>query len=364
MKITILGGGNGAIASAAHMTLNGHEVTISNRTPEKLDFLKEDPSVQIVGGALPDSVVKIAHVVDDPRQAVIDAEVVMVCVPTLAHQYYAEVLAPVLKEEQTVMLNPGHMAGTLQFSNYLRQYGYSGKLNIVETNSLTYIARMQSERVVGIFGVANHILVSAIPANNPNIKKILEMYPALEPVPSILHTSMSDANAILHPPGMILNAAHIERTKGGFTFYDEGTTPAVGKMMEELDKERLAIAEALHVEVEPLLECFYKWRYTTKEAYESGSHYQMLKCSEPNKTLKCHSSLDSRYINEDVGYGVVPMVHIAKAIGVPTPIMDSIICICSCINGKDYWNEGLTLEKMGLSGANSAEDILRIVAAL
>lgn len=361
MRITILGGGNGAVAAAAHMTLNGHTVTLSNRSPKRLQFLRESPDVHIMGGALPDCTVQIKRVVDDPAEAIRDAEIVMVCVPTIAHAYYAEKIAHALREDQIVFLNPGHMGGGLQFSHYLRAFGYDGKMNVVETNSLTYITRMQSERTIGIFSVANHILVSSIPRDNPSVDRVLELYPALERVPTVLHTAMADANAVLHPPGMLLNAAHIERTNGGFTFYDEGTTPAVGALMEDLDRERLAVAKALGVTVEPIIDCMYRWGYTTREAFESGSCYQMLKQSEPNKTLKCESSLNSRYINEDVGYGLVPMSCIARAIGVATPIMDSLICLCGSINRKDYLHDGLTLEKMGLAGVKSVEDIWAVI---
>ena len=357
MKITILGGGNGAIASAAHMTFLGHEVTISNRSPKRLDFLRDNREIHIVGGALPDTTVCIKSVIDDPVVAIEGADVIEVCVPTIAHEYYAKAIAKKLSEKQILFLNPGHMGGGLQFSNYLRKYGYDGKLNIVETNTLTYITRMQSERTVGIFSVANHNLISSLPRMNPSINVIKKLYPSLETVSTVLHTSLADANAVLHPPGMLLNAAHIERTNGGFMFYYEGTTPAVGTLMEDLDAERIAIGDKLGIPLKPVLDCMYEWGYTTKEAKESGSCYQMLIQSEPNKTLKCEPNLQGRYINEDVGFGLVPMSLLAKAIGVDTPIMDAIINICGCFNKKNYWHEGLTLEKMGLENAQSVNEI-------
>jgi len=59
MKITILGAGNGAIAAAAHMTLNGHQVTLSNCGKDRLKPFINDPTVHITGGFLPDTSVKI-----------------------------------------------------------------------------------------------------------------------------------------------------------------------------------------------------------------------------------------------------------------------------------------------------------------
>jgi opine dehydrogenase len=60
-------------------------------------------------------------------------------------------------------------------------------------------------------------------------------------------------------------------------------------------------------------------------------------------------SLDYRYFNEDVGYGLVYMTDFARHIGVETPIMDSIINIVSILMERDYRKEGArTLAKLGL----------------
>ena len=53
MRIAVLGGGNGALAAAAHLTYAGHEVTLYNRTYQKLSCFVEEPTLKIGGGALP-----------------------------------------------------------------------------------------------------------------------------------------------------------------------------------------------------------------------------------------------------------------------------------------------------------------------
>lgn len=359
MRITIFGAGNGAFAAAAHMTLEGHRVTLSNRTFSRLEPLMEKKEISIIGGALPDTTVTIDRLLPVGKEAIQDAEVIMVCLPNIGHKYYAKAIAPFLREDQTIFLNPGHMGGGLQFSRLLRLYGYTGKFNLCETHTLTYACRKEGPYTAGIYNVADKSLVASLPANNEEaLKKVLNLYPSLKRVPSVLHTSLSDHNAVMHPPGMVLNAARIENTNGNFTFYDEGTSPAVAELIGALDEERLAIASSLDIELDSFLEVFYQIEYTTKEAYESGSIYQALKQSEPNKTIMCDPSLDSRYIHEDVGFGLVPMSLIAKIIGVETPIMDSFINLCSRMNGINYWHTGLTLEKLGLADITSKDALL------
>ena len=50
---------------------------------------------------------------------------------------------------------------------------------------------------------------------------------------------------MIHPAVTLLNAGLIERTGGAFLFYEEGVTESVGRAIEAVDRERLAIADAL-----------------------------------------------------------------------------------------------------------------------
>ena len=72
--------------------------------------------------------------------------------------------------------------------------------------------------------------------------------------------------------------------------------------------------------------------------------------SAPNATIKSPSSLDHRYVHEDVGYGLVPLAAFGKLAGVPTPTIDALINLSLLSLGIDYAKDGLTLEKLGLEG--------------
>ncbi|HEY4856679.1 MAG TPA: NAD/NADP octopine/nopaline dehydrogenase family protein, partial [Xanthobacteraceae bacterium] len=82
--------------------------------------------------------------------------------------------------------------------------------------------------------------------------------------------------------------------------------------------------------------------------------------SEPNKTIKSPSSLDHRYVHEDVGYGLVPIAALGALAGVPTPTIAALVQLAALTLGIDYSREGLTLEKLGLAG-KSASELLRLV---
>jgi opine dehydrogenase len=59
--------------------------------------------------------------------------------------------------------------------------------------------------------------------------------------------------------------------------------------------------------------------------------------------------LDHRYLNEDVGYGLVFMSRLGRQIGVETPTMDAMIQVTSVLMHRDYAEEGLrTPQALGI----------------
>src|SRR5204863_9765590 len=106
--------------------------------------------------------------------------------------------------------------------------------------------RMTGEGAVTLWKRAERLLFAALPATDT--AALAEVFGALFPslvlASSVLETSLSNLNAVMHPGAMLLNAGRIEATGGDFDFYPEGTTPAVGRVIEATDDDRLAIARA------------------------------------------------------------------------------------------------------------------------
>ena len=362
-RIAVLGAGNGSIAAAAHLSLMGHEVFLSNRTRERLQAIKSNNGeVRIVGGALPDSVVKIAHVDVVLSEAVEAAEVILICIPASGHAYYAEALAPLLQERHVLMLNPGSTGGALHFAHVLARHGCDWFRQLCESSTLTYGCRIQDDITIGIFNLAP-VLIAAFPGrdNGRAIQRLLDLYPEARSVDNVLETSFGNVNAILHPAGTILNAGWVEFTKGDFLCYYEGTTPAVATIMQAVDRERCSVVEGLGLRPLGFLDYFAAAGYTTPEARDSGSFYRALQESRPNRWIKGPKSLKHRYIEEDVGFGLVPMTELGRISGTPMPITDALITLASEINQTDYREVGLTREKMGLKDVTSATQLLKFV---
>ena len=66
--------------------------------------------------------------------------------------------------------------------------------------------------------------------------------------------------------------------------------------------------------------------------------------------------LNHRYLNEDVGYGLMFMSKLGQQIGVATPGIDAVINVATIVMARDYRSEALrTPESLGIAGRSAEE---------
>ncbi len=173
----------------------------------------------------------------------------------------------------------------------------------------------------------------------------------MEPGEGVMQTSLQNANPIIHPAVTLANAARIESTGGDFLFYEEGVSDATGRLIEALDRERIAIGRAIGIEVVPDPVMGMRQGYMLADDY--GDAYR----TAPGFLgIGAQPRLDHRYLNEDVGYGLVFMSRLARQVGVEVPTMDAIIQVTSVLMDRDYAGEALrTPESLGIGDLSATE---------
>ena len=359
-SVAVLGAGHGGCAAAADLGRRGYRVRLHARNAERLAPLRAQGGIEARG--IVQGLVPIDLMTTDLAQAISGADLIMLVVPGVAHAHYARALAPLLDGSQPIFINPGHTGGGLHFVHALRNAGYRGPVRSCETVTLTYITRMEGAGLVNIYSYTKRLRFATLPGKEAaHLFALLKpLYPEIEQASSVLETGLSNINAVFHPPGMIMNAGWIQHTGGDFLFYREGFTDAVARVTAAVDAERMAVAKALGIPAIPFLDFFYQAGLTTKAARDSGDISRACRESEPNKTIKSPSSLDHRYVHEDVGYGLVPIAALGALAGVSTPTIAALVQLAGLALGIDYMREGLTLEKLGLAG-KSASELLRLV---
>lgn len=346
--VTVLGAGNGGCAAAADLTRRGFSVRLSSRSEHTIRPLWERGGIEYAG-ALGEGFAPIPVITQDPAEAMEAADLIILMCPTHAHEAMASAVAAHLKPGQILLAAPGHTL--LLIPQVLRRHGLRRPVTC-ETATLPYICRLTGPARVVITQAARHLLFAAFPARETERLRALvaPVFPAIRPAANILETVFRYTNAIHHPPATLCNVGRIEATAGDYSHYYEGISPSVGRIIDLLDGERCAVAAALGVTVDRFVEQFYRMGYTTAEARDSGLAYEAFHQSAPDRWIKAPASLQHRFLEEDVPFGLVPLAELGRLAGVATPTMDHLIHLASVAAGTDYRASGLTLARMGLRG--------------
>src|SRR5215470_12670197 len=353
-SVAVIGAGNVGCALAGDLALRGVEVRLFNRSPGRLAAIRDAGGItvtgEIAGFAAP------ALVTGSLQEAVDGAGVVAVTVPTASLPAYAAALARATTDEQLIWLNPGHSGGALYLAGELARAG-RGKRTICQLTTASHASRLTGPATVRVF-LRARASVAALPASH--LEECHRRLDALLPgqfgrAESVLEADLANLNAILHPPGMVCNAGWIEATGGTFGFYAQGSGPAVARVMDAIDNERLALADRLGVRAVPFTELFGQLGFTAGGQVHAGGAYHAIQHSELIRPMQSPPQLDHRYLHEDVGWGLVPWMHLAAAAGSPAPTISALIHLAGVINGIDYPREGLTLQRMGLAGKTPAQ---------
>ncbi len=346
MKIAVMGGGNASHAIAADLTLKGLTVNMfeMEKFADSMRTVFETHEIEMSGVAGTGKA-RLNLVTSDIKEAVEGVEIIFIPLPGFAVTPYAQILAPHLEEDQIVLIVPGSL-GALEFRWALWSHGCRKKVIIGETGGMPFAARVVAPGRVKTFHVRAIVALATIPGSKGSMvyEKVKGLYPfALRK--TVIEPAFGHLTPLLHPLGSLLNAGRIERSHGEFYIYEEGMTPSVVRVIEAMDRERLEIGEKLGIQLPTGVEMMVESKYGPK-----GTLWESLNGSAGLTPVKGPTSLESRYITEDIPYSLVAWASVGHLAGVDTPIMDAVINIGGAIMGMNCWEEGRNLARMGLEG--------------
>lgn len=349
--IAVLGAGNVGCALTADLTRRGFDVRLFNRSAARLDPIRAAGGITLTG--VLEGFAEVGHLSHDLRATVRGAGVVALALPTVSLPCYAEALAEATTDDQVIWLNPGHTGGALFLANEIRRRFPARRPAICQLSTASHVSRMTGPAAVGVFALPAAGLAT-LPAHR--LGECHERIDALLPgqftrLANVLEADLGNINALLHPPGMICGSSWIEATGGDFRFYADGTTPAVARVLDAVDGERLALADRLGIPATPFAEMFRRAGFTGSH----GTAFDAIRHSAPIQAIKAPPVLSHRYLDEDVGWGLVPWLQLARATGTPAPNIAAVVRMASILNGVDYETTGLTLERMGLASMTAGE---------
>jgi len=339
----VIGSGHGGQALAAYLALKGEKTSLYNRTPERLD------GVRALGGIRLEGVVegfgRPKVVTSDLAEALEGADVVMVVVPSSAHDEIARAMAPHVGSGQIVVLNPGRTLGAVAFAHRLRQAGASPDVVVAETDTFIFTSRWVESGLSHINAIKRRVRLSALPAIRTRqvlgvVRRVLPQFVAAG---SVLETGLSNLGAIFHPAPTLLNLSRVEGPLD-FEHYTEGISPGVARALEVLDSERLEVARSFRVSVLSAK----AWLASVYGCVGDTLH-KAIQNTAAYAGLKGPSSLNHRYIFEEIPTSLVPLVDLARVAGCRARVAESLVTLAGAVTGIDWEAEGRTLASVGLA---------------
>ncbi len=343
-RVTVLGGGNTAFSIAAKLSLDGFEVLLWEHPDfsRTIEPLRGTLTIHLEGPTL-NGAARLAGLTTDAREAAAWSDRLICSVPSYAHKPFAEAFAPVIGAGQLIALLPGNL-GTLEFATILRKAGSPGCV-LVESDTAPYVCRKIAPDRAVIWGIVPALGIGAFPAMRTAeaMETMTLLFPGASAYDYVLEAGLAALNPIVHPPGVLLNAGRVERSRGEFYFYEEGVTPGVVRVIEALDRERLALGSAYGIALTPVAEAFAKAGFGPR-----GDLWSVINGSRMLTALRAPGQLDTRWLTEDLPYGLAMWAALAEPVGVEMPIARSLITLGSALLGRDFAAGGRDLAALGI----------------
>lgn len=345
MEIAVIGGGNGGYAAAADLAEKGHHIRLWKRNQSDFQPVLASQALNLKDYQGTRKV-KLGLTSTDLAAVVKDATVLIIPLPATAQASVASQLAPYLQDGQIILLTPGTF-GSYLMSKKLQEAGCRAQVIFAETGTLPYLARKHGPDTIAITARATRLPTGVFPSrHSSNVFPILqEIFPAVEPLQDALDAALMNAGPIIHPPLILLNAGPLEYFER-WDIHNEGTQPAVRRVHDALDRERIAVREALDYGAPhfPLADHYNpdgeEWMYG------NAAHERLVDSTDWREKIDLQSH---RYMREDIACGLAFLVSVAQWAGMKAPVATSLLTIASVIVGKDLRASGRTLENLNLA---------------
>lgn len=325
MRIGIAGAGGIALACAAWLARQGHAVTLwaprgNGGSPERS---------LVACGALETSV--RLHMAGDAEALAAACDLLILAVPANAHRAVAEALAPHLRDGMTLFVSATASLSALHLFECARRHGRDVTVAASGTTVLT--ARRESPERVRILTRRGRLGLSTLPqARWADAAAMLEnLFGALfSEDANLLASTLSNINPVAHAPLALFNWTRIERAEHWPQYHY--MTPAVAHVIEAIDRERQAVAAGYGLAV-PAIEAHFARSFgaTAPDLAGIAAQLHAARGGPPGPV-----DTGTRFLHEDVPFGLVFTAALGRLVSVPTPATETIINASSLIAGCDF----------------------------
>jgi opine dehydrogenase len=362
LKIAIIGntGMNIGAAVAGDMALVGHDVRFL-LWPDQRECLEAclatggihvgEPASETISGKT--GLGAICVITDDPAEAIAGADLVIVDEVQLNLEARAVDFIPHLENGQVLHVNMHGYWPSFRLATMLREADKAG-VTVTEGVTPTHAAARTGAHITPGF-IRRTLPLASFPANRSEMAmaRLSAITKLVEPCRNVIETNLESMNMLIHPAMALLNIGYYDRAEAKgerASFYGTGNTAHTGKLVEALDAERPAVCEAYGVRFRSVLD-HIRILYDAKggdvqEAVAQSTFYRGVG--------DLPADIWQTWMGTDLPLAHVPFVLLAENAGCNATLHRGFIDIVAALLDAKPWEDGLTLERLGLAGMDAA----------
>lgn len=339
MNICIFGAGPGALAMACYAKEMGHLVGLCELSDfrSNIEGIKEKRTIYSVG--LISGRTHLEMATTNARKALQWADIIIVVTHAGAHREIAHLCAAHLAGPKTVILCPAYVGGGWYLRREINKADPGSQINVVECSVLPFACRKTDHRTVSVHGLKRRFMVSTMGKHDADetTRLFTDLFEDVIFSQHEFEAGLHETNFIIHSCIALLNIGYVHGDQE-WTFYRQGLTKSIGKLIEAVDAERISLLKKLLLPQISLAQWFID--FYKEQGIKGKSVYKLLSEFKPFAGSPGPRSLMHRYFSEDIAYGLVPMSSLAANLKVRTPLTDSLIELASAICAVDFRSTG------------------------
>lgn len=340
IRVGLAGAGSIAFGTAALLCKNGHQPMLWSPSGSRTAKLAEGCALvatkAIEGNFHP-------AVATSAQQLAAQNDVLMLVLPGYAHKQVLDALVPHVQAHHTVIISSHASLGALYLARELAKRDI--QIPIVAWGTTIVTGRQQESCSVMVNTIRGKVDFCTLPSSfNASTQGLCESLFGKRFVQrdGLLAISLSNLNPQNHMGIALCNMSRMER--GETWSQGQNVTPRVGAMLEALDAERIAIAQSLDLTVRTIFEHFHL-----------SFHVPVATISQMNQAMHEQgnggtgpATADSRYVTEDVPYGLVVTAALGRLAGQPALLHEAGIAIFSAMYQRNFTAENELLPALNL----------------
>ncbi len=327
MYVGIAGAGAIAMGYAALLLSTGHKASVWSPSGARTADLLAGSKLNVRGaieGSFKPGVCRTA-------KELASADVIILALPAYGQRFVIDALVPYLEARHTVIISAHLSFAALYLVNCLASRGV--ELPVVAWNTTALTCKTQSFTEIRVGALRRMVMVAALPASKAtqalNICNNLfgERFTLQD---DLLTITLSNLNPQSHLAIALCNLTRMER--GEAWGQRENITPSVGRLIEALDRERLALASALGRTVGTVFDHYRNSFGLSGDTVAEMSAQQV----DRGADVYGPKTIESRYLLEDVPYGLVPLLYLAEGVGIDMPLHRGGVNLLSACYGLPF----------------------------